>query len=120
MPKAQGTIRVQPVAGEALRYLVESWSNPKLPYLVDLSENHGNGACTCKDFQTRRQVAIREGHPLFTRETSCRHLIAARKHFTIQTLTDCAALVKAQERAPRRTEQTSHANQARPAYSGYC
>ena len=120
MPQSNGTIRVQPVAGEALRYFVESWSNPKLPYLVDLSENHGNGACTCKDFQTRRQVAIREGHPLFTRETSCRHLIAARKHFTIRTLTDCAALVKHQEQAPRRAKQISHATTTRATYSGYC
>ena len=131
MPKSDGTIRVQEVAGEALRYLVESWSDPKRPYLVDLSENHGNGACTCKDFVTRRQVNIREGADLFTRDTSCRHLVAARKHFTIQTLTQVSAMVKDQEKAPRRSAPTcSPAAKTSPApttkpdtrrpYSGYC
>lgn len=132
MPKSDGTIRVQEIAGEALRYLVESWSNPKLPHLVDLSDHNGNGSCSCTDFVTRRQINIREGADLFTRDTSCRHLVAARKHFTIQTLTQVAAMVKEQEKAPRRPAPTcsptaktspkpspSQPDNRQP-YSGYC
>ena len=118
-------MKVEPIAGEALRYYVESWSRPKLPYLVDLAENHGNGACSCTDFITRRQIAIRAGSPLFTRETSCRHCIAARKHFTIQTLTHAAALVKQQERPGHRrpaptTSPAQKPTTSRPPYEGYC
>ena len=114
MSKADGTIRVQEIQAEPLRYLVESWSDPTRPYLVDLAENHGNGACSCKDFVTRRQPAIRQGSPLFTRATSCRHVVAARKHFTIKTLTDIAAMVKAQEKAPQ-----PPANPPRSLANGY-
>lgn len=132
MPKSDGTIRVEAIAGEALRYRIESWTTPKTPHLVDLSENQGNGSCSCRDFITRKGPAIREGAQLFTRDTSCRHLVAARKHFTIQTLGDIAAHIKATEKAPRRpaptcspapktspAPTTSRTDNRRP-YEGYC
>ena len=105
------TIRVQPIPGEPLRYYVESWSSPTRPHVVDLAENKGNGACSCKDFVTRRQPAIDAKADLFTRETSCRHVIAARRHFTIHTLTDIAAELscKRMTRTPSKTASWGNA-----------
>lgn len=82
---------VTPIVGECLRYYVSSATNPNAPHMVDLSENHGNGACSCRDWITRRNPAIKAGAPLFTRATSCRHVLAARRYFTIATLTEMAA-----------------------------
>lgn len=94
--------KVTEIPNEALRYYVESSSQPEFPYLVDLSENEGNGACTCADFQARRWPAIRDGHDLFTRETSCVHIMAARRHWTIATLGEISRMVKQREQQPKR------------------
>lgn len=84
------TVRVDPIPGEVLRYHVQSWSNPNAPHMVDLSLYGGNGECSCRDFTTRRRPAILAGAVLFTRKTSCRHVIAARKYFTQETLGEMA------------------------------
>jgi hypothetical protein len=86
MPKKDGTILVAEIPGEAMRYFVESWGQPKYPHVVDLAMNQGNGACSCTDFTTRRQPAIDAGKPLFTRETQCKHLIVAHRHWHRTTL----------------------------------
>lgn len=91
MPRETNTVRVEPIEGEPLRYRVESWSRPNQPHLVDLSLAHGNGACSCTDYVTRRAPAIKAGKPLFTKATSCRHVRMARKHFTVTTLAEMAA-----------------------------
>lgn len=126
MSKEDGTVKIQPVAGEAMRFLCESWSQKRAPYLVDLSDNQGNGSCVCTDFITRRNPAIRAGAPLFTRETSCRHLIAVRKYWAMTTLRDIAAHIKNQERppkyrrpAPAPTPQPAPKPERAP-YEGYC
>lgn len=93
MSRATRTVRVQPIPGEALRYWVESWTNATRPHLVDLAEHFGNGSCSCTDFLTRRQPAIVEGKRLFTDATSCRHVTAARRHFTEHTLADMAEML---------------------------
>lgn len=90
MPKDKKTVLVKPLQGQALTYEVESWTNPTKPHIVTLTENDGNGYCTCRDFITRRQPAIDNGAKLFTRDTSCRHVIAARNHFLTHTLRDIA------------------------------
>lgn len=90
MPRSTKTVLVAPIKGEVLRYQVESWEDPEHPHTVDLSLNKGNGACDCRDFITRRGPAIKEGKRLFTRATSCRHVLMARKYFTIATLTEMA------------------------------
>ena len=101
MSKENGQIKIQPITGEAMRYLCESWSQRRAPYMVDLSEHHGNGACSCADYIARRAPAIRQGAELFTRATSCRHLIAVRKYWAMTTLREIAAHLKANERSPR-------------------
>lgn len=91
MPRLAKTVLVAPINGEVLRYSVESWTDPAHPHTCDLSLNKGNGACDCRDFVTRRGPAIKAGKPLFTKSTSCRHLIMARKYFTLATLTEMAS-----------------------------
>ena len=78
MSKSNGEIRVRPIAGEVMRYHVESWSIPARPHTVDLLSWAGRGECSCKDWQTRRGPLIKAGerHGVF-----CRHVIAARTHF---------------------------------------
>ncbi len=96
MPKSTGTILVKPIEGEELRFYAESWSDPKNPHLCDLSFFEGNGRCSCKDFDTRRGVAIRAGKPMFSRATSCRHLIAVRVYWMQDELRKRAKLLGAQ------------------------
>jgi hypothetical protein len=93
MPRSAKTVLVAPIQGEVLRYTVESWSEPDKPHLCDLSMNRGNGACSCRDFVTRRGPAIKAGKPLFTQATTCRHLRMARKYFTIATLQEMASRI---------------------------
>lgn len=111
MSKEDGKINIQPIEGEAMRYLCESWSSKRAPYLVDLSKNYGNGQCSCTDYIARRAPAIRQGAELFTRATSCRHLIAVRKFWAMNTLRDIAEIIAKNEAKPTKP---------RAPYSGYC
>lgn len=88
---------VTPIEGEPGRFHVPSSRPKQVPYLVDLSENQGNGECTCPDFLARRGPAIKEGKPLFTRATSCLHLIHARNYFCIRVLKAFASEIKQAE-----------------------
>lgn len=93
MPRATRTVRVSPIPNEPLRYWVESWSSSK-PHLVDLSEHNGNGACSCKNYITRKWPAIRDSTaPLFTQETACRHIQAAWRHWLRHSLRDAAEII---------------------------
>jgi hypothetical protein len=90
MPKKDGTILVAEIPSEPMRYRVESWTS-KYPHTVDLSMNDGSGACSCADFSIRRQTAVDEGQPLFTRATQCKHIRAAVEHWKRTTLQMIAA-----------------------------
>jgi hypothetical protein len=111
MSKEDGKINIQPIEGEAMRFICESWSAKHAPHMVDLSKNYGNGVCSCADYIARRGPAIRQGAELFTRATSCRHLIAVRKFWAMNTLRDIAEIIAKNEAKPTKT--------TRP-YSGYC
>lgn len=84
---------IKEIEGEALRYHVQSSSGHGV-YVVDLAENEGSGACACVDFIVRRQPAIDAGEELFTRKTSCRHILAVRKRFLKRTLTEMSRIIK--------------------------
>jgi hypothetical protein len=90
MPRSNGTIHVEEVPGELLRYRVESWSNPDEPHLVDLAEHECSGACSCESFSFTKSKAIKEGKPLHTRLTQCRHVRAARRFFAVKLLREIA------------------------------
>lgn len=83
-----------PSPGEHMVYLVPSASNSTRTYRVDLIANGGAGECACKDWATRRGPAVKDGQPHGTRETLCKHLIAARRHFLNGLL---ASLAKQEE-----------------------
>lgn len=90
-------MNIEPIVGEVLRYRVRSESKPAHSYIVDLSENQGSGSCFCTDYQTRRVPAIKAGMPAFSREVSCKHIIAARTYFTQTTLKEMARRITLRE-----------------------
>lgn len=77
--------RVEPVAGEPGRYLVES-SRPGLELLVDMGEYDGNGWCGCEDFEFRCQPKLERGHNA-PDQTRCRHIRAVIGWETERTTT---------------------------------
>jgi hypothetical protein len=81
--KSWWELKVEPIAGEPLRYHVESVSYPEHPHLVDLAENEGFGACSCQDFTLRREDFLANGAPPQTNRTACSHLRAAFRVFGI-------------------------------------
>ena len=85
---------ITPIEGEPGRFHIPSSRPKQPPYLVDLSENNGNGACSCPDYYARRLPAIKESKPLFTRETSCMHLIRVRNYFCCRVLRRFAKEIK--------------------------
>jgi hypothetical protein len=100
MSKEETPLHIQPIEAEAMRYLCRSASLPQSHHMVDLSKNYGNGECSCVDFIARRNPAIKAGAELFTRATSCRHLIAVRNHWTVTTLRQIAAMINQNEAKP--------------------
>lgn len=102
MPK-----EVSPVPGEALRYWVQS--SESLPHFVDLSENDGNGECSCPDFRFRclpnyrdQTRIIHHGYPNATR---CKHIKTAMLYFADEVLHQCLARERAAHAdVPRRVD----------------
>lgn len=85
-------IEIRPVIGEAFVYQVTSERDAEMTYRVDLLENRGNGACSCIDFGTRRQLALDAGAQPHTRATLCKHLIAVRRYFMRVVLEELARI----------------------------
>lgn len=76
---ARRALKVFPIEGEnALRYRVQSRSDPEHPHLVDLSSFGGYGQCSCKNWQCRVWPQIRDKsvRPLEPKAT-CAHVRAA-------------------------------------------
>lgn len=72
---------VIPSPHERMTYLVRSESNPKTRYRVDLLANDGASECSCEDWAKRRGPALRNGSPMGTPATLCKHCKAAREYF---------------------------------------
>lgn len=45
----------------ALRYLVQSDTDPDTKYLVELDAYHNNGRCVCEDFTMRLEPILKKG-----------------------------------------------------------
>jgi hypothetical protein len=73
-------------------YEVESTTKPGKWYRCDLVANDGAGECACRDFETRRQPAIRRGDMALTVATTCIHLRAAHTHFLREILKELSAV----------------------------
>lgn len=67
--------------GERFVYLVRSRTYQSRRYRCDLTFGGGYGRCACKDWETRRGPAAKDGAPMGTRATLCYHLIVARRYF---------------------------------------
>lgn len=65
--------------GDRMVFEVESESTAGAAYRVDLLTHGGRGACHCKDWETRRWPAIKEGAKIGTPEATCKHGAAARE-----------------------------------------
>lgn len=81
-------MRVTPIAGERMRFHVTSESGQQ-PYLVDLSEQRGEGQCGCLHFAMRVNPARRDG-----KLTYCKHIKAAYGFFGRQMAREIAAKQK--------------------------
>lgn len=79
---------------ERMVYSVPSDTRAGRKYRVDLEANGGYSQCDCPDWASRRWPAIREGKPMGTRATCCRHVLKVRNHFLNGVL---AALSKEKE-----------------------
>lgn len=109
MPKATSTIKVAPIQGEALRYYVESWTSPQRPHVVDLGAYGGAGECSCKDWQTRRGPIVKAGAKPGAPGSLCKHVMAARTHFTNHMLADLSAEInKHRPQHEHRPSSTTH------------
>lgn len=76
---------VIPVPMEPMRYYAQSHLDQD-PYILDLSEHKGNGACQCKSFEIRKLYNINHGMELYTWSTRCKHLMSARNDWADRSL----------------------------------
>jgi len=85
------SLRPEPIRGEPLRYYVHSETVGDETHVVDLTENDGNGNCSCTDFAMRRQPMLRQTGTIVQFErgrdgkivsntTECKHISAAKHH----------------------------------------
>jgi hypothetical protein len=107
MGKLKRTVKVQEIEGEPMRFRVESWEDPRLYHVVDLSERGGAGECDCRDFTTTCTRNWKDnggkwvhygfpGQPDPER-VMCRHIYCARVKFTDTTLRAIAAKLHPQK-----------------------
>lgn len=91
---------VESIAGELLRFHVQSRSDGKTQYLVDLEALGMNGQCGCMHFETRCKPLLRAQRGLSSRGTRCWHIWRARDWILDKMIRD---LVKMQQnRKPAR------------------
>ena len=74
-------LRVDPIAGEPLRFRVESVSDPEHSHIVDLGLNNGGGFCDCMDFCARRDGFLKATGLPYQDRTACSHVKAAFRVF---------------------------------------
>lgn len=74
-------IIVTPIAGEPLRFHVNSRTVVDLRYLVDLEEYGFNGFCGCADFDFRKRPLAQGGS-----KARCWHIRQAREFFVDEML----------------------------------
>lgn len=68
---------------ERMVFEVRSEKHPKIWYRVDLLSFGGMGGCACKNFNTRMSRARKEGKPMMTEVTDCKHIFNARRHVNL-------------------------------------
>lgn len=69
---------VHPIAGETLRYYVDSRTSQK-QHLVDLSEYGGNGRCDCEHFEFKHKKMLEKFGAFPAENLQCWHITRALK-----------------------------------------
>lgn len=69
--------KVHQIKGERMRFEADSDKAGHPPYLVDLSENEGEGKCGCRDFEIRIVKNRREKKG----KQFCKHLVRSFAFF---------------------------------------
>ena len=90
------TVKVTPVINEMGVFTVESWEFPDAPHRIDLLAYSGQGACSCRDWETRCRpnqklkpnAFIPYGTGKFPdpARQCCRHVTVARTYFMKEVL----------------------------------
>ena len=98
-------MKVSEMPGERFRYTVHSESEDAADHVVDLSENKGNGACSCRDFEVRcgPNYFHNGGKPVHYRRdekgkvnkdrTQCKHIREVRDYLLDSILPDMVKVV---------------------------
>ena len=68
--------KVHPIAGEPMRFHVQSKSRRDVRHLVDLAEDNGDGQCGCEQFQMRIAPKRKQGVINY-----CDHIVSAYRYF---------------------------------------
>lgn len=107
-------MNVRPIA-ERYCYEVQSETDPRKWYRVDLTANNGAGVCPCTDWATRRQPALDRGEKPLTRATLCKHARAALWAFLREVMPALARDEDARGRpAPISAPQARNPQSTRP------
>lgn len=89
-PPLSPPVRVS--VGERNVYMCRSERFPRVEYRVDLTACNGFSQCSCLDWAMRRFPAIQAKKAQGTRETACKHVLAARVQFTNEILSELARI----------------------------
>ena len=88
--------------GERFRFYVQSRTNARSGYLVDLLANKGLGECACKHWQTTIWPRIRNGKvTIEDPDSRCWHIAQARFFLINEILSECAAREEDTQRSQR-------------------
>lgn len=93
-------MKVYPIVGEPLRFRVQSESNPRRFYLVELDWFNNNGGCDCRDFLYRHAPLLKNPYDKTIRQR-CKHILAAREFFLEGWLELLAIEMKQKEKVKR-------------------
>lgn len=94
-------MKVYPILGEPLRFRVQSESQPRQFYLVELDALNNNGACDCKSFLYRHAPLIKNPYDKTVRQR-CKHILAAREFFLDRWLELLSAEMKDKHGKPHK------------------
>lgn len=86
---------IKPIPNERYVYSVDSESDVGATYRVDLVANAGRGECSCRDFETRKAPAIRNGAAIRSDAATCKHIRAVQDYFLVEMLKMLSAKEKA-------------------------
>lgn len=98
-------MKVVPILGEPLRFHVQSESNPRKWYLVELDANKNAGQCNCAQWLMRIGPLLQDDYQHKIKRR-CKHLQAAFIYFA-ESILERISREEAQRRARERQERAN-------------